>query len=72
MKPLGIGFGISNGLPTMGVHTPSRVEDAVWDAVEEAISAGWTPAKFRREVIAAWDHELDEQKKQALKELNAP
>jgi hypothetical protein len=47
MKPLGISS-------AMRVVMPSKAEDKIWDAVEEAIEAGWTPQRFKNEVANAW------------------
>lgn len=34
---------------------PSRVEDKIWEAVEEAFCAGWTPQQFISEARQSWD-----------------
>ena len=39
----------------MRVVMPSKAEDKIWDAVEEAIEAGWTPQRFKNEVANAWE-----------------
>lgn len=65
MKPIGV-------TAAMLLNTPSRVEDAVWDAVERARAAGWTVAQFRAEAAAAWDHELREEQKAAAHEWRKP
>lgn len=54
MKPLGIQLGIGPNGPTLGCRMPTSVEDKVWDAVQEAIEAGWTVEQFRRECAEAW------------------
>ena len=69
-KPSGISLGINgNGLPTMRVTPISRAEDAIWNAVQEAVDAGMTPTQFKREVIQAWDEELRASAKRTMKEL---
>lgn len=72
MKPLGISLFVNGDGPSMRCVTPSPVEDAVWDAVEAAIQAGWTPQRFKSEAAAAWEHELKDQAEQARKELSKP
>lgn len=47
MKPLGLTL-------FMQVVHPTRAEDKVWEAVQEAICAGWTPVRFMREAREAW------------------
>lgn len=42
---------------------PDRVEDKVWEAVEEAIDAGWTPERFMREVRSDWSAYLAQKRK---------
>jgi hypothetical protein len=32
----------------------NATENAIWDAVEAAIDAGWTVEQFRREAAGAW------------------
>ena len=60
-----------NGLSaTLQVLKPSRAEDAIWDAVQEAIDAGMTPERFKREVMQAWMHELSEETKRVEKLLS--
>lgn len=72
-KPLGCAFTVDeHGLPHIGVRMPSRVEDSVWDAVREAIAAGWTVERFRRECASAWDDALNEDRKSAEKEWSRP
>jgi hypothetical protein len=58
MKPLGISHNFQ-------VIKPSKVEDQIWEAVEEAINAGWTPEQFKREVSSAWEDSLKCQIKNA-------
>jgi len=56
MKPPGISL---DNFPSLRVTTPSITEDKIWEAVEAAISDGWTANRFRREVIQAWKYELE-------------
>lgn len=67
-KPHGATFGLYEGVPVIRVVTPSKVEDAVWDAVEEAILAGWSVERFRRECASAWEDALRERLKREAKE----
>lgn len=53
----------------MYVHKPTRTEDAIWNAVEQAINEGWTPKQFKSEVASAWEERLKEDAKQAVWEL---
>lgn len=55
MKPPGIAFGLRDGSLHVGVTHPSRAEDKVWEAVEEALLEGWTVAQFLHEVRSAWE-----------------
>lgn len=61
-KPYGISLGINSaGLPTMHVKAGDRAADAVWDAVELAMSCGWEPRQFRAEAEEAWEYNLKQQ-----------
>ena len=61
MKPNGVRIGIqSDGSPTMYVPKITRTEDKIWEAVEEAISEGWTPRQFRIEVEESWEYAIKE------------
>ena len=64
MKPYGL-------TPMFQILRPSRTEDKIWEAVQEAIVEGWSPERFKREVAQAWDEELKEQAKEAQKILLA-
>lgn len=66
MKPAGAYFTAGGGLI---VRKPSRTEDAIWNAVEEAIREGWTARQFRDEASEAWEHALKEQAKRAREDL---
>lgn len=50
------------GRDGIGMHVTqsNRALDAVWDAVEEAQSAGMTPQQFMREAQQAWEYYLRE------------
>lgn len=61
-KPLGIDH-------MMRVTTPNIVEDRVWDAVKEAIDAGWDAKRFRREAARAWEEESNKRTKYAVEDL---
>lgn len=60
----------SSGALVIGVTQSNRAIDAIWGAVEEAIDAGMTPDKFKREMVAAWDHYREQQKRHELQELS--
>jgi hypothetical protein len=66
MKPLGMAFA-----PDASLHVlkPSRVEDKVWDAVQEAIIAGWTPRQFVSEAADAWSQELRNEAREKSREF---
>ena len=57
-KPNGAVFNLDG---TLRITTPSRVEDKIWDAVEEAIAAGWTPSRLIAEAADAWTQSLTQQ-----------
>lgn len=62
MKPNRVRMSLTeNGSPRMFVPAISRVEDAIWEAVQEAISAGLTVEQFRKEAAEAWRQELQDQ-----------
>lgn len=54
-KPIGIDWTMRDGVPMLGVIRPTPVEDAIWDAIERAVDAGWTVEEFRREAASCWD-----------------
>ena len=70
MKPLGLGFTASESGIGMSVRRPSKVEDAVWEAVEMAIQSGWTPEQFRNEIADAWREKLRDEIKHAVDVLS--
>jgi hypothetical protein len=39
---------------SMQVVRPTRAEDKVWDAVQEAVAEGWTAKRFLAEARDAW------------------
>jgi hypothetical protein len=53
----------------MKITRSSRVEDKIWDAVEEAVNAGWDAQRFIREAHDGWAHKLSEDAKDADKEF---
>lgn len=69
MKPPGIGLGVSGGAVVMYATGSDRATDKLWDAVDEAITAGMTPERFKREMVAAWEHHRKQQTKWELEEL---
>ena len=71
MKPSGIRLGLTQGgAPRMYVPDISKTEDAIWEAVQEAITAGWTPKQFRNEARSAWDQELKNRAESEMREWN--
>jgi hypothetical protein len=71
MKPNGLSMRVSGAGGIMfAVSTPSRVEDAVWEAVELAIDSGWTPQQFKNEISDAWREKLNDEAKQAVDVLS--
>ena len=67
MKPLGVSLAVNPiGL---SVSRPSRAEDAVWEAVEAAIEAGWSPKRFKDEAADAWRERLTDEAADAYREL---
>jgi hypothetical protein len=53
-KSPGLTMGLAKGALVMGIRTPSREEDRLWDAVQDAFLAGWTPEQLKNEVADAW------------------
>jgi|APGre2960657373_1045057.scaffolds.fasta_scaffold00801_4 hypothetical protein len=70
MKPLGLSLGFDGSGLRMGVRTPSKVEDAVWEAVTLAIESGWSPQQFKNEVADAWRERLHDEAKDAVEVLS--
>jgi hypothetical protein len=69
MKPPGIYLTAGHGSVSFNVRHPSKVEDAIWAAVEEAILAGWDARAFKIEAASAWEESLRRQAKDAAAEL---
>ena len=71
-KPPGISFSVSESDCALMLKTifPSKVEDAIWDAVEEAINNGWTPEQFKNEVASAWKDRLKQDGEHAERVLS--
>lgn len=63
MKPNGISIGIRDDTAVMQVVQATAAEDAIWLAVQEAISYGMTVKQFRTECAEAWGYELQEKAK---------
>jgi len=71
MKPNGLSMRVSeSGGIGCAVSTPSKVEDAVWEAVELAIESGWTPQQFKTEIADAWREKLNDEAKHAVSVLS--
>jgi len=71
MKSLGLSMGFGKDGLSLSVSHPTSVDDAVWDAVEQAINAGWTPQQFRNEIADAWRDRLLSDAKDAVTVLSA-
>ena len=71
-KPTGLAvvMDTASGVPQFAVKQSSRVENAVWDAVQTAVDAGWSPEQFKREVADAWQEKLRDDARHASKVLN--
>lgn len=61
MKPLGI-------TANLQMINPSKLEDLIWQAVEEAQDMNYTVDQFRAECAKAWDYYRDEQRKRDNKD----
>jgi hypothetical protein len=72
MKPPGLRLGLSQTGLTMCVTRLTYTEDKIWDAVETAISSGWTVAQFKKEAATAWSESLKDIAKDADKEWRKP
>lgn len=68
-KPLGVALTVGEGGIGMHVTAGDRVSDKVWDAVEEAYLADWTPEKFIAEVKQAWEQAIDDDAKRKKEDL---
>ena len=51
------------------IIVPTRIQDQIWDAVRDAISAGMEIRDFLREVEGDWMTCLDDDKKAAAEEF---
>lgn len=69
MKPLGLSIDMTANGIGLGVKRPIRAEDAIWEAVKEAIACGMTPRQFRIEAAQAWEDELQCEIKNMHKEM---
>ena len=69
MKPLGVSLRIQEGLPVLRCAQPTKAEDAVYEAVEQAIEQGWTPRRFIAEARQAWQEFRNEAMKTEMKEF---
>ena len=69
-KPTGIGLVTDGHSIGFSVDLASKVEDAIWDAVEEAINAGWTPERFKSEAADAWRDRLKQDADNAVRVLS--
>ena len=68
MKPSGVRIGIGPSGPTMSIPRITRTEDAIWNAVQEAVDEGWTVEQFRRECASAWAQKLRDEREHAQRE----
>ena len=63
-KPPGLSVALTGaGGISLRVTPSDRIADKVWDAVEDAIDAGWTVERFRREAAECWDGYMSEKRK---------
>lgn len=62
MKPLGLTAGFK-------VITPTKTQDAIWDAVEWALIENMSAADFKEEVAQAWEELMKRQAKWDIEEL---
>lgn len=53
-RPPGVRYGLGPDGLTLSVARYSDAEDKVWDAVEAAIIAGWSPKRFMRAAEECW------------------
>lgn len=69
-KPTGLAVRVDECGVRFAVSHSSRVGNAVWDAVQTAVDAGWSPEQFKREVADAWQEKLRDDARHANKVLN--
>lgn len=68
-KPYGLSItGNAHGELTYRTTTPSNAENAIWDAVEEAIKAGMSVKRFLNEAEYAWGETMLKMAADAAKE----
>lgn len=69
-KPLGVALELDaqDWRLRVFVRQPSKVEDAVWEAVEQAIEAGWDPKRFKIEAEQAWEEKRQDDTKEEMKQ----
>lgn len=68
-KPYGLRMDLTySGDVRYQTTNPSSAENAIWDAVEEAIRAGMSVRSFLFEAEQAWDETLTKMAKDARKE----
>ncbi len=46
-----------------------RAEDLLWEAVQQAVTDGWSPKRFRQETSEAWAQALASQADAARKDM---
>ena len=61
-KPLGV-------TRLLRVRMPSVTEDAIWDAVQSAINAGWSSKQFISEARQAWEECSNDRLQDELREF---
>ena len=69
-KPPGIGLTVTGDSLSFKIHTASKTEDAIWEAVDIAIDEGWTPEKFKLEAWSAWEQRIRDDAKTRVQEAN--
>ena len=62
-KPPGIAMTLGPSGLGMHVTNSDRITDKLWDVVEEAYLADWTPEKFMAEVKQSWEQAIDDDAK---------
>jgi ABC-type glycerol-3-phosphate transport system substrate-binding protein len=55
--------------PTFQIVVPTRMQNQIWDAVQEAVEEGMDPTLFLKEVREAWAEALNDKKKRDLTRL---
>lgn len=54
------------------VEFPTRLEEAIYDVVRDAIRSGVSPDMFRRIAVEAWEHEAGELGRDGARVLREP